>query len=383
MAKKDKDDKKEKKEIKNLFDGMAELNPHGALLSESALSVVDEWTDTGSYALNAIVSGSCYKGVQNGRVVIFSGPSGCGKTLFITKIIGNHLKKSPDNIAIIFDSEIAADRETAINLGADPTRIHHYPVKSVNEARNQVLKLLNNITTMGLQKKCMIAIDSLGMLVGTKEIADADADKDATDMGLRAKELRSLLRVITWPAAIAKTTVLCTNHTYKDPMAMYPSAVENQSGGEGPTYAASLIVQLGFKREKNEKDYEDEQIIGIAKKVGGITMHALTIKNRFIPQMLTTDLYLNFKTGLDRYSGLFDIAKSFNIFEGGNKYTLGTVDLGFRKDFERDPAIWDKVILPVLEPLINKEFTFHSDADDLLKEVEELKKETVDPEENK
>ena len=371
---KSKEDKEEKKKITSLFDGLKELNPYGALLSESALSIVDEWTDTGSYALNAIVSGSCFKGIQNGRVAVISGPSGCGKTLFAMKIVGNHLKKDSRNIAVVFDSEIAVDKQTALNLGADPTRIHHYPVKSVNEARNQCLKLLTNIAEMGLQRRVMVVIDSLGQLVGTKEMQDAEKDKDATDMGLRAKELRSFLRVITWPAAIAKTSVICTNHTYKDPMAMYESAVQNQSGGEGPTYAASLIIQLGFKREKNEKDYEHEEIIAIAKKVGGITMHALTIKNRFIPQMLTTDLYLNFKTGLDQYSGLFDIAKSFNIFEGGNKYSIGTTELGFRKDFERDPAVWDKIILPVLEPLINKEFTFHSDTDALAKEVAELEK---------
>jgi len=373
MAKKTKEEEKEAKpKATSAFDGLDKLNPYGALLSESALSIVDEWTDTGSCALNAIVSGSCYRGVQNGRVIVFCGPSGCGKTLLTMKIIGNHLKKSEDNFAVVFDSEIAVDAQTAMNLGADPSRIHHYPVKTVNETRNQVLKLLNNIAETGLQKKCMVGIDSLGMLSGTKENADAEKDKDAADMGLRAKEIKGLLRIITWPAAISKTTVLCTNHTYIDPAEMFASAVNHQSGGEGPIYAASLIVQLGFLREKNEKDFEAEEIIAIAKKVGGITMHALTVKNRFIPQMLTTDIYLNFKTGLDRYSGLFDMAKAFNILEGANKYSINGKELGFRKDFERDPDIWEKILLPVLEPIINKEFTFHSDADDLKKEVDKL-----------
>jgi hypothetical protein len=61
---------------------------------------------------------------------------------------------------------------------------------------------------------------------------------------------------------------------------MYESAVKNQSGGEGPIYLASLLVQLAFRREKNEKDYEKEEMVSIAKKVGGITMRALTVKNR-------------------------------------------------------------------------------------------------------
>lgn len=376
MAKKsakDSDDKKESKpKITSVFEGLDDLNPYGALLSESALSIVDSWTDTGSYALNAIISGSCYRGVQNGRVIVFCGPSGCGKTLLTMKIVGNHLREADDNFAVVFDSEIAVDAQTASNLGADPSRIRHYPVKTVNEARNQVLKLLNNIAELGLQKKCMVVIDSLGMLAGGKETADAEKDKDAADMGLRAKELRGLLRIITWPAAISKTTVLCTNHVYVSPSEMFPSAVNHQSGGEGPVYAASLIVQLGFLREKNEEDFKDEEMIAIAKKVGGITMHALTTKNRFIPQMLTTDLYLNFKTGLDKYSGLFEMAKAFNIIQGANKYSCGDVLLGFRKEFERDPDTWEKVLLPKLEAVVKKEFTFHSDADDLKKEADKL-----------
>jgi RecA/RadA recombinase len=384
MAKKNKDgdisteneeNTKKSKKVKSIFDGMDELNPWGSTLSESALSIVDEWIDTGSYALNAIVSGSCYKGIQCGRVIGFAGPSGCGKTLMCMKIIANHLKKDPSNIAVVFDSEIAVDAQTARNLGADPSRIKHYPVNTVNNTRNQVLKLLNNIIDAGLQKKVMIVVESLGNLAGGKEVADAEKGKDAADMGLRAKDIKGFLRVITIPAAVAKTTVLFTNHTYSDPANMYPSAIENQSGGEGPIYLASLIVQLGFKREKNENDFEDEKIIAVAKKVGGITMHALTTKNRFIPHMLTTDLYLNFKTGLDRYSGLFEIAKSLNIFEGGTKYLCGGKELGFRKEFERNPDAWENIILPVLEPIIQKEFTFHSEADTLAHELKNLKKE--------
>lgn len=361
-----------KTELMSVFKELDEINPDGALLSESALSVVNDWIDTGSYALNAIISGSCYKGIPNGRVVGLAGPSGCGKTLMSTKIIANHQRKSPDNWAIVFDSEVALDAQTATNLGADPSRIKHYPVNTVRETRNQVLKVLRNIIEKGLQGKFIIVIDSLGNLAGDKEVDDAIGDKFAADMGLRAKDMKSMLRVITSPAAKAKTTVLFTNHIYANPNAMYPSAVQNQSGGEGPIYMASLLIQLGFKREKNEKDYEDEKIIAIAKKVGGITMHALTVKNRFIPQMLTTDLYLNFKTGLDRYSGLFDIAKALNVVTGDRTYACNGVELGYRKDFEKNPTVWEKTILPLLEQVITKEFTFYSDNSSVEKEVAKI-----------
>jgi RecA/RadA recombinase len=362
-----------KRDIPDIFKELDKINTDGALLSENALSVVDDWIDTGSYALNAIISGSLYKGVPNGRVVGFAGPSGCGKTLMSTKIVANFQKKSPDNWGIVFDSEIALDAATARALGADPERIKHYPVNSVLGVRNQALMVLNQIIEKGLQGKFIIVIDSLGNLGGGKEINDAEEDKSAADMGLRAKDMKSMLRTITYKAAKAKTTVVFTNHTYANPAAMYPSAVDNQSGGSGPIYMASLLVQLGFKREKNEKDHEDAEIIAVAKKVGGITMHALTVKNRFIPQMLTTDLYLNFKTGLDRYSGLFELAKAMGVLEGTITYTCEGLPIGRRKEIEADPKLWEKV-LPVLEKKIQKEFAFHSDADILVDEVEDLNK---------
>jgi RecA/RadA recombinase len=356
----------------DIFAELDKINPDGAILSESALSVVENWIDTGSYALNAIISGSCYKGVPVGRVVGLTGPSGCGKTLMATKIIGNHLNKDPENFAVVFDSEIALDKQTAEQLGADPARIKHYPVNTVKETRNQILKALNAIEDAGLQGKFIIVLDSLGNLASDKEVTDAESDKFAADMGLRAKDIKSMLRVITMPAARSKTTVLFTNHTYDDPAAMYPSAIQNQSGGKGPIYLASLLIQLGFKREKNEKDFEEERIIAIAKKVGGITMHALTVKNRFVPHMLTTDIYLNFKTGLDKYSGLFEIAKSLEVVTGSHKYQCGDVDLGYRKEFERDPDTWEKVILPELEKAIRQEFTYHSAVNEIEKQVKHL-----------
>lgn len=346
------------KTLNDLFSDLDEMNKEGGLLADNTLSQVDDWIDTGSYALNAIISGSVHKGVPNGRITGFSGPSGCGKTLITMKIVGNFLKKDPSNWAIIFDSEIAVDKQTAEALGVDPSRVRHYPVNTVKDTRNQVLKALNTIIDNDLRGRFIIVIDSLGNLAGDKEVKDATEGALASDMGTRAKDIKSMLRVLTYHAAKAKTAILFTNHVYNNPTEMYPNAIKTQSGGEGPIYMASVLVQLGSKAEKNEKDFESEEILPIAKNVGGITMHALTAKNRFVPPWLKTDLYLNFKTGLDRYSGLFKMAKEFNVITGDKTYDIGTTKLGYRKDFERDPKIWDSLILPALENKLKSEITF-------------------------
>ena len=207
--------------LSGMFKELDALNPHGAVLSESTLSTVDEWIDTGSYALNAILSGSCmHGGVPMGRVTGLSGPSGCGKTLISTKVVGNFLRKSLDNWAIVFDTEVAIDKNTAILLGADASRIIHYPVNTVKKARNQILKALQAIIENNMQGKFIIVLDSLGNLAADKEVDDAEADKTASDMGLRAKDIKRLLRVITIPAAIAKVPVIFTNPTDANPAAM-------------------------------------------------------------------------------------------------------------------------------------------------------------------
>ena len=352
----------------NVFKAFAD-NADASTLSDSALSLVDTWIDTGSYALNAIMSGSVFGGIPEGRICGYSGPSGCGKTLMALKAAANFQKKDKQNQVVIFDSEIAVDKATAEAQGCDTTRIKHIPVGTVFEVRNQCLTFLDAVIENNLQGKFLIIIDSLGNLAASKEMDDARAGKDASDMGLRAKQLKSMLRVLTYRTAVAKTTIIFTNHEYSDPMAMYPSLIKNQSGGEGPVYMASLIVQLSFKREKNEKDFQDEKILAAAKSVGGITMHALTAKNRFTPPMLTTDIYLNYLTGLDKYSGLFDLALGLGVIQGEKTYTFGEQKLGWRKDFETNSEIWDKTLLKPLDAAVQREFKFSSVADKLKKEL--------------
>lgn len=355
------------KNLSQVLSVIDNINPYASTLSEGCLSIVDAWIDTGSYALNAIISGSLYKGIPSGRIVGLAGPSGCGKTLLINKIIGNFQKLDPENWAIVFDTENAEDAGSASSVGADPTRIKHVPVETVGECRDQLFKILDSIIENKLQGKFIIAIDSLGNLAGDKEMTDAEKGSNAVDMGTRARSIKSMLRVITLKAAKAKTTILFSNHTYDDPTAMYASAVQNQSGGKGPMYMASVLVQLALRREKNKDDFANEEILAAAKDVGGITMRALTPKNRFIPPMLETEVYLNFKTGLNRYSGLFELAKGLEVITGSKTYECDGHKLGFRKQLEKKYKVWDTIIMPKLEEKLIKEFAF-SNVNDIIAE---------------
>jgi len=343
------------KEVLDVLDVLND-SPYATFLSENTLSNVDTWYDTGSYALNAIVSGKLKDGgVPKGRVIIFAGETGTGKTLLINKILG--LAQKQGIHPVIFDSEFAVDAESAKNVGLDPETTKYVPVDTVEGLRNSISKFLDKVIENKLQGKFIISIDSLGNLSSEKEQQDIQKDKAAADMGSRAKGIKSLLRTLTLKAGQAGTTVLISNHTYADPVALYPSLIKNQSGGSGPLYMASVIIQLAKKNEKSETN--NDEILPEAKNYSGATLRALTVKNRFVPPFLEASLYLNFLRGLDKYSGLFEMAVNHGIIiQGGATYSLpdGT-KLGYRKNFVNE-KFYEETIIPKLEEILKDKYKY-------------------------
>jgi hypothetical protein len=184
-----------------------------------------------------------------------------------------------------------------------------------------------------------------------------------------------MLRTLTHKAAKANVSIIFTNHVYANPAAMFPSLVKEQGGGSGPMYMSSILVQLAKNISKVE-DKEDEKSIAIAHKVSGINLTAMTTKNRFVPPFLKTELYLNFKTGLDKYAGLADMVEAFGIVskrEGsGHRFFVEGNDtsIGFRADWEKNPEFWDKVGLTLLQKRLEYELQFSSN-DNLINESSE------------
>lgn len=343
------------KQLQDVFDVLDET-PYATFLSDNTLSNVDTWYDTGSYALNAIISGKLKDGgVPKGRVIIFAGETGTGKTLLINKILGLAQKQGIN--PVIFDSEFAVDSESAKAVGLDPEKTKYVPVDTVEGLRNTLSKFLDKVIESKLQGKFIVSIDSLGNLSSEKEQQDIAKDKAAADMGSRAKGIKSLLRTLTLKAGQAGVTVLISNHTYADPVSLYPSLIKNQSGGSGPLYMASVIVQLAKKNEKSEDD--KDEILPEARNYSGATLRALTTKNRFVPPFLETSLYLNFLNGLDKYSGLFDMAVNHGIIlQTGSTYTMpdGT-KLGYKKNFINE-KFYVEIILPGLEKILSEKYKY-------------------------
>ena len=192
------------------------------------------------------------------------------------------------------------------------------------------------------------------------------------DMGLRAKSLKSMLRTLTYKAGKAGVTIMFTNHTYSDPGAMFPTLVKTQSGGSGPVYMARILVQLA---KRNEKEGEGDSgslktdKLAEANKYSGVTLRALTVKNRFVPPFLEAEMYLSFKSGLNKYSGLLQMAAARGIVEQtGSTYVVG-VDcgqykkgdkLGYAKNFVKDASFFEDFIIPELDKKLAEDYKYNA-----------------------
>lgn len=352
------------------------VNPFATYLEDSTLSRVAGWIDTGSYVLNAIMSGSLHGGIPKGRVTMLAGESMTGKSLFVQKILANAQKEGL--IPVIFDTENAIDPEGATRLGLDISKVKYVPCVTIEQTRNALFKFLTSIKEKGLEGKFIVAIDSLGNLQSELEHSRMGKDSTSADMGSKARAMKSLMQTCTNLGAVTQTTILCTNHVYDDPAALFPTIEKHMPGGKSIVYLPSVTVQLARKPVKSDggKTFDGETAVG-QKNYAGIIIRALTRKNRFVKQYLEGEMFLSFESGLDRYYGLINLAVGVGaLVQTGSTYQLpdGT-KIGYYKSFRKDIDLWENTILPVVEERIKDEWSYSNGDGETPDEVEDEAKE--------
>jgi len=358
------------KEIASALDDIDKINPFATYLDNNTLSRVGEWIDTGSYVLNAIISGSIKGGIPKGRVTMLAGESMTGKSLFVQKILA---KAQEEGLTpVIFDTENAIDPDGAERLGLDISKVKYVPTTSIEQARNALYKFLTTVKEKGLEGKFIVAIDSLANLQSELELSRMSKDSTSSDMGTKARAMKTLMQTCTNLGSVTQTTILCTNHVYDDPTALFPSIEKNMPGGKSCVYLPSVTVQLARKPMKSDggKTVDGELAVG-QKKYSGIIIRALTRKNRFIKQYLEGEMYLSFSSGLDRYYGLVDLAVGVGaVIQTGATYQLedGT-KLGYYKNWRKDTKLWEETILPKVEKRIKDEWSYSNKEEDIPDEL--------------
>jgi len=308
--------------------------------------------DTGSYILNAALSGSLKGGVPNNKVTAFAGESATGKTFFVLGVVQNFLKNNLDAGVVYYDTEAAVTKEMMESRGIDTQRVILAEPDTIQNFRTHALNVIDNYSKQPVDRRppMMFVLDSLGLLSTTKEMEDTADGKETRDM-TKAQVIKATFRVLTLKLAKVKIPMLVTNHVY-DVVGSYVPMKEI-GGGSGLKYAASTIVMLGKKKDKEGTDL-----------VGNI-IKATMFKSRLSKEGKMVEVKLSFEKGLNRHFGLIDLGVKYGIFKQvSTRIELPDGTKQYAKTIYNEPEkYFTDEIMEQLELAAKKEFMYGA-ADD-------------------
>ena len=308
---------------------------------------VDTFIDTGSFILNGLLSGSLNGGLPANKITALAGESATGKTYFLMGIVKSFLEADPSAGVVYFESESAITKQMVIDRGIDPKRMVVFPVTTVQQFRTEALKILDSYLEQDESDRqpLFMCLDSLGMLSTTKEVEDTSDGKETRDM-TRAQVLKAAFRVLTLKLGRAKVPMVITNHTYDVVGSMFPT--KEMGGGSGLKYAASSIVYLSKKKEKDSTE------------VIGNIIHCKNHKSRLTVENKMVDVRLLYERGLDRYYGLLDLALEHGVFKSvSTRIELPDGTKTFGKTINNDPEkYFTEEVMAQLEEAAAKEFKY-------------------------
>ena len=328
-------------------------NEYAGLVSDGIDSAdVTGFIDTGSYSFNALLSGSIFGGLPSNKITAIAGEAATGKTFFALGIVKNFLDQNKDGGVIYFESESAISKDMIESRGVDSKRMVVVPVATVQEFRNQSIKIVDKYLEQpeSGRKPLMFVLDSLGMLSTTKEMEDTAAGKETRDM-TRSQIVKSTFRVLTLKLGKANIPMIMTNHTYDVIGSMFPQ--KEMGGGSGLKYAASSIIYLGKRKEKD------------GTEVVGNIVHCKNYKSRLTKENAQIDVKLTYTKGLDKYYGLLDMAEKAGIFKKvSTRFEMPDGSKVFGKSINDDPEkYFTKEGLKQIDEYANKKFRYGSDEE--------------------
>ena len=307
----------------------------------------EEFVDTGSYIFNALVSGSVFGGVSRNKITAIAGESSTGKTFFSLAVVKNFLDSNPDGYCLYFDTEAAVNKGLLESRGIDLNRLVVVNVVTIEEFRGKALKAVDIYLKKPEEerKPCMFVLDSLGMLSTEKEINDALNDKQVRDM-TKSQLVKGAFRMLTLKLGQANIPMIVTNHTYDVIGAYVPT--KEMGGGSGLKYAASTIVYLSKKKEKD----------GTA--IVGNIIKAKTAKSRLSKENKDVEVRLYYdERGLDRYYGLLELGEIGGLWKNvAGRYEIDGKKLYAKQILAEPEKYFTPEVMQALDETAQQEFSY-------------------------
>jgi RecA/RadA recombinase len=313
----------------------------------SDIDETETYVDTGSYILNALVSGSIFGGVSGNKITAIAGESSTGKTFFSLAVVKNFLDTNPDAFCLYFDTEAAITKSLVESRGIDTTRLVVVNVVTIEEFRGKALKAVDIYLKKPEEerKPCMFVLDSLGMLSTEKEITDALNDKQVRDM-TKSQLVKGAFRMLTLKLGQANIPMIVTNHTYDVIGAYVPT--KEMGGGSGLKYAASTIIYLSKKKEKD------------GTEIVGNIIKAKTHKSRLSKENQEVEIRLFYdERGLDRYYGLLELGELGGLWKNvAGRYEMDGKKV-YAKQILKEPEVYfTQEVMQALDETARREFSY-------------------------
>ena len=307
----------------------------------------ERYIDTGSFIFNGLVSGSIFGGVSSNKITAIAGESSTGKTFFSLAVVKNFLDNNPDGYCLYFDTEAAVNKPLLESRGVDMKRLVVVNVVTIEEFRTKALKAVDIYlkTPIEDRKPCMFVLDSLGMLSTEKEIRDALDDKQVRDM-TKSQLVKGAFRMLTLKLGQANIPLIVTNHTY-DVIGSYVPTKE-MGGGSGLKYAASTIIYLTKKKEKD------------GKEIIGNIIKAKTHKSRLSKENQDVSIRLYYdERGLDRYYGLLELGELGGMWKNvAGRYEMNGKKIYGKEILKNPTEYFTDDIMEQLDKIARQQFSY-------------------------
>lgn len=327
-----------------------------------------DWISTGSYALNYLISGDFNKGVPLGKVTVFSGESGSGKSFLCS---GNVVRNAQQNgiYVVLIDTENALDETWLKNLGVETSedKLLKLSMSMIDDVAKTITEFVKEYKQIpeDTRPKVLFVIDSLGMLLTPTDVNQFEAGDIRGDLGRKPKALMALVRNCVNMFGSLNIGLVATNHSYASQDPYNPDPIV--SGGQGFVYASSILVAM--KKLKLKEDEEGNKV----SEVLGIRAGCKVMKTRYAKPFEDIQLQIPYETGLNPYTGLFDLFESKGLLsKEGNRYvyvdTSGEIHKYFRKEWNKNE---NNVLDLVMKDIIENKHLTPKVEDDTTEEAEQ------------
>ena len=300
--------------------------------------------DSGSYMLNAVLSGSLFGGIPNNKITAFAGESATGKTFFVLGVAKQFLEDNPDGGIVYYDTEAAVTKQMMDERGVDTSRVIISQPDTIQKFRTHAMKTIDMYEKSPDRPPMLFILDSLGLLSTEKEVADTTEGKDVRDM-TKSQLIKGAFRVLTLKLAKIGVPMIVTNHVYEVIGSYMPQ--KEMGGGSGLKYAASTIAYLSKKKVRD------------GTEITGIIIKAKMFKSRLAKENAEAEVLLSYTGGLDRYYGLLEFGEKHGIFKkSGNRYEMGESKL-YGKQILKDPEkYFTEEVLKQIDEACKTEFSY-------------------------